>query len=196
MKKENIETAKRIYAQLEKWNFANNTLTEYFKENKSNNSEKIILIKVVLIDGLYKTNLKDQTSVAKHISSLKFLDEQLKEGNLDAIENIRKWKIDILSFASKFCHFHNKVAYPLYDGYVSIALKKLLGWKDNRNYFEFKQAINDFRKKAKIEEVPFEDIDKYLWLFGLREELRNGETKVNREIKNLYDQNKKIFDLL
>jgi len=195
--KENIETAKRIYTQLEKWNFANNTLTEYFNENKLNDSEKIILIKVVLIDSLYKTNLKDQISVAKHISKIDLLDNSLDEGDVNMVDKIAKWNnINLISFASKFCHFHNKGAYPIYDSYVVIALRKLLDWKDGRNYNEFKQAINDFRKKIGIEDIPFEDIDKYLWLFGLREKLNSGETKVNREIYNFYNQNKEMFDLL
>jgi len=195
--KENIETAKRIYAQLEKWNFANNTLTEYFKENKLNDSEKIVLIKVILIDGLYKTNLKDQISVAKHISEINLLDNLLEKGDINAVEKVAKWNDrNLMSFASKFCHFHNKRAYPIYDNYVCVALKKLLEWKDKRDYNDFEQAINNFRKKIKGEEVSLEDIDKYLWLFGLREKLRKGRTDINREINNFYNQNKEMFDLL
>lgn len=195
--KANIETAKRIYAQLEKWNFANNTLTEYFKENKLNDSEKIVLIKVILIDGLYKTNLKDQISVAKHISKINLLDNLLEKGDINAVEKVAKWgDRNLMSFASKFCHFHNKRTYPIYDSYVCVALKKLTGWKDKRDYRDFEQAINNFRKEIKGEEVSLEDIDKYLWLFGLREKLRKGRTDINREIKNFYDQHKEMFDLL
>ena len=200
--KENIETAKKIYSQLEKWNFANNTLTEYFKENKSNDSEKIVLIKVILIDGLYKTQLRDQISVAKHIFKRNNLDNRLMEGDVSIVEDIANWKnrkgkkIHILSFASKFCHFHNKKAYPLYDSYVCVALKKLLEWKDKRDYSDFEQAVNNFRKEIKGEEVSLEHIDKYLWLFGLREKLRKGRTDINREIYDFYNGNKEMFDLL
>ncbi|GAG40741.1 unnamed protein product [marine sediment metagenome] len=193
----NIGAAKEIYSQLEKWNFANNALTEYFKENKLNNSEKIILIKVLLIDGLYKTNLKNQISVAKHISSIELLDTLLEKGEISAVEKIAKWNSwNLMSFASKFCHFHNKISYPIYDGYVSMALKKLLGWKDNRNYNEFKQAINDFRKEIGIGEVSFEDVDKYLWLRGMLFRLEGGKRDINREIKEYYDSNKELFNKL
>ena len=200
--KENIETAKKIYSQLEKWNFANNTLTEYFNDNKSNDYEKIVLIKVILIDGLYKTQLRDQISVAKHIFKINDLNSRLIEGDIPIVEDIANWKngkgkkIHILSFASKFCHFHNKKAYPLYDSYVCVALKKLIDWKDNRNYEEFNEGIKKFRKEIMGKEVSLEDIDKYLWLFGLREKLRKGKTDINREVYNFYTQNKEMFNLL
>lgn len=193
--KGNIETVKKIYAQLEKWNLANDTLTDYFNKNKLNDFEKIVLIKVVLIDSLYNTNLKDQISVAKHIFKIDLLDNLLETGDANAVKKVAKWNNKaLLSFASKFCHFHNKGAYPIYDSYVCIALKKLIGWKNNKDYNDFKQAINNFRKEIEIEEVSFEDIDKYLWLFGLREKLNNGETKINREVFNFYNQNKEMFD--
>ena len=195
--KENIEIAKRIYAQLEKWNLANTTLTEFFDNNKLNDSEKIILIKVILIDGLYKTNLKDQISVAKHILKIDLLDKFLEKGDVDIVDKVAKWNNkNLLSFASKFCHFHNKRAYPLYDSYVCVAIKTLSGWKDNRIYKDFKKSIDKFKSENKIEDVSFEDIDKYLWLFGLREKLRKGKTDINREIHNFYDKNKEMFDLL
>jgi len=195
--KENIEIAKKIYSQLEKWNLANDTLTEFFRKNELNNSEKIVLIKVVLIDGLYKTNLKDQISVARHILRISLLDELLKSGDIDVVDKVAKWNNkNLLSFASKFCHFHNKRAYPLYDSYVCIALKILIGWKDNRIYSDFKKSIEKFKSENKIEDVTFEDMDKYLWIFGLRERLRNGKTDINREIFNFYNKNKEMFDLL
>ena len=195
--KENLKIARKIYSQLKKWNFANNTLTEYFNENRLNDSEKIVLIKVILIDGLYKTNLKDQISVAKHISEINLLDNLLEKGDINAVEKVAKWNDkNLMSFASKFCHFHNKKAYPIYDSYVCVALKKLLEWKDKRDYNDFEQAINNFRKEIMGGEVSLEDIDKYLWLFGLRERLRKGRTDINREINNFYNQNKELFDLL
>ncbi len=195
--KENIENAKKIYAQLEKWNLANRTLTEFFDENKINNSEKIILIKVILVDGLYKTNLKDQISVAKHISNIDLLDEQLGGGNVDVVDKVAKWNNkNLISFASKFCHFHNKKAYPIYDSYVCVALKILTGWKNNKIYRDFKRSIDNFKSENKIEEFSFEDIDKYLWLFGLRERLKEGKTDINKEIYQFYNKNKEIFSLL
>ena len=195
--KENIDTAKKIYSQLKKWNLANNTLTEYFNENKLNDSEKIVLIKVILIDSLYKTNLKDQISVAKHIFEINSLDNFLEKGDVNVVEKVAKWNDkNLMSFASKFCHFHNKKAYPIYDSYVCVALKKLLGWKDNRDYNDFEHAINNFRDKIKGEKVSLEDIDKFLWLFGLREKLRKGKTDINREINTFYNQNKEMFDSL
>lgn len=197
MNKESIETAKKIYSHLERWKLANRTLTDFFSKNSSNKSEEVVLTKVVLIDSLYKTNLRDQISVAKHIWGLDFLDKLLIDGNFAAVEKVAKCENkNLLSFASKFCHFHNKQDYPIYDKYVRIALKKLTNWKDDRTYSGFKQAINDFRRRNKIENTSFEDLDKYLWLVGLMERLRENKTDVNREIYQFYIENKVLFENL
>ena len=196
--KEKIELAKRIYSDLKKWNNANNILTQYFKTNSKNNSQETILIKVLLIDSLYKTNLKDQLSVAENISKISLLGDRLNKGEISAVEDISKWNgKNLLSFASKFCHFHNKNEYPIYDKYVVVALKKLLpDWKDNRTYSNFLDGINKFRERNLIKEVSFEELDKFLWLFGMLLRLDAGKIDINREIKAYYDANKGLFDKL
>lgn len=193
-----IENAKSIYSQLTKWNIANNTLSEYFKSNPVNDSKKIILIKVLIIDSLYKTNLKDQISVAENIASIKNLDKLLKEGNREAVEKVSNWQNkNLLSFASKFCHFHNKEKYPIYDKYVIIALKNLLkNWKDDRTFINFLNGINNFRIENSIKNVPYEDLDKFLWMYGMFINLELGKTDINKEIREFYNNNKELFNKL
>jgi len=192
-----IESAKNIYEKLPNWNLANKVLTAYFNANPKNNSEEVILIKVCLIDSLYKTNLKDQISVAKHILGIESLDKDLQEGKVSVVEKIANWNgRNLISFASKFCHFHNKKTYPIYDKYVIIALRKLINWKDTRIFSDFFKAIKNFREENKLNNVSFEDIDKYLWLFGQWEQLKKGKKDINKEIYNFYINNKQLFENL
>ena len=130
--KEKVKLANEIYAKLNGWNIANGTLSEYFNGELINEGKiNVILTKVCLIDSLYKTSLKNQISVANHILSIKDLDKKLKEGGVGLVIEISKWKDpttkkirNLISFASKFCHFHNKKAFPIYDSHASRALSK------------------------------------------------------------------------
>ncbi|MBU3907339.1 MAG: hypothetical protein KKA64_03755 [Nanoarchaeota archaeon] len=192
-----IEIAKEIYSKLPKWNLANSTLTNYFNKNPLNNNKEVILMKVILIDSLYKTNLKDQIAVAEHITKIEKLDEMLKQGSPHAVDKISKCiGKNLLSFASKFCHFHNKIRYPLYDKYVCIALSKLIGWKDTRTYQNFLDGIERFRKENSLIGVSFEDLDKFLWLYGLLITLNSGKKDINKEIYSFYMDNKAKFEKL
>ncbi len=200
MAKDNIlDITNKIYGNLKGWKFARDSITEYFDNNKQNINEKAVLIKVLLVDALYKTNLKKPVSVAKHICFLKELDKKIKEGDLSAVEEVRKWNIDILSFASKFCHFHNKEAYPIYDKYVCKALKDITKYKDKRDYDDFNKNVH--RVKVKLNATNLEEIDTFLWLYGQKLRLKeiNEKSKkrdVNLEISDFYDKNKPLFDSL
>ena len=190
-----IEIAKSIYEKLSRWKLVNKILTDFFNENKLNNSKEIILIKVALVDSFYKTNLKDQISIAEHIFSLPSLDEDIAKGDIEVVERIAQQKKYFVSFASKFCHFHNKNSFPIYDSYVCLALKKLLGWK-GRKYGDFFAAINKFRNDNNLNGVKYEDIDKFLWMYWLTDKLKNNKKNVNREILSLYEENKNLFETL
>jgi len=196
-----IEAARNIYKDLKKWNLANNTISSFFSNNPKNKKLDIILIKVLLIDSLYKTNLKDQISVAEHIYKISSLDDELKRKNLEIVDKVAKWNntlqnktINLLSFASKFCYFHDKKTYPLYDKYVVIALKKFLpDWKDERNFLNFLDAITQLCRENKIERISFEDLDKFLWLYGLLLRLKENKTDINREIYEYYKSHGELF---
>ena len=103
-----IEIAKILYEKLSRWKFVNKILTNFFNENKLNTTEEIILIKVALVDSFYKTNLKDQISIAEHIFNLPSLDKDIAKGDIEVFERIARQRKYFVSFASKFCHFHNK----------------------------------------------------------------------------------------
>lgn len=194
---EKINIAKEIYSKLPKWNIANNLLTKFFKNKSSNYSREDILIKILLIDSLYKTNLKDPISLAEHISSLNYLPEEIKSGDSLAVDKVANFNgKNLLSFSSKFCHFHNKECYPIYDKYVCVALKNLIGWKDKRTYKNFLEGTDKLREYNHIQDVSFEDLDKYLWLYGILLNLRSGKKDINLEVKTFYYANPNKFERL
>jgi len=192
---ENIKTAYRIYDQLPSWKASRDTITLFFKEHLCNTELSSVLIKVVLIDSLYGTNLKIPVAMTRHILSINSLDEEIRKGSLEAIEKIRRGTgKDTLSFASKYCHFHHKDKYPLYDRYVGIALSKLCGWKISRVYEDFFKIMNKLRMDAECKD--FEELDMFMWLYGQREELRKGKTETGKEVRELYLKEKDFFDSL
>lgn len=191
-----IKIAKSIYETLSRWKLVNKILTNFFNENKLNNSKEIVLIKIVLVDSFYKTNLKDQISIAEHIFSLPYLDEDIAKRDINVVERIAKCGKNYVSFASKFCHFHNKPTFPIYDQYVCRALKKLIGWKISKNYSEFFRVINQFRNDNALSNVSYEDIDKFLWMYGLVDRLKNNKEDINREILAAYKKNEHLFNSL
>jgi len=190
---ETIKSVKLIYKKLHKWNLARDTITNYFEKNKHKNSKEVILIKVSIIDSLYRTNLFDNVGVANHIYSIKSLDEDLSNEKNSAVEKIANWKKNILSFATKYCHFHNKEVYPLYDQYVVSALRNLIGWKDKRTYQNFLNGINQFKSKYNLESISLEDIDTFLWLYGQKLKLKKGKKDINKEVYGLYTHGKLNF---
>jgi hypothetical protein len=208
--KEKIEIANEIYNSLDKWKVANKAITEFFEEHPKNDDFKIVLIKVLLIDGLYKTNLKnpDAIEVSRKIVDLPSLDEDLTNNILDACIAIADQKKDdddddkkifLMSFASKYCHFSTNKKFPIFDKYVGIALGISDTKKDKNVLKVFFSRIEELSKENKID---FEEIDKLLWIYGQKlyiEEQINKKRKelnkidVNKEVKNLYKSKHDLF---
>jgi hypothetical protein len=211
LNKDKIKITQEIYKSLHKWKDANEAITNFFENNPKNRDFKIVLIKVLLIDGLYKTNLKnpDAIEVAKKIVGLTNLDENLIKHKLDACisiadckkDNDDKKRIFLMSFASKYCHFHNKEKYPIYDKYVVIALKRLGGYVDKRDFGHFIGTLN---KISEENNVNFEDLDIFLWLYGqkiyIKKQIEKGKIldkiDINKEVKILYAQKEYLFNQL
>ncbi len=44
-----------------------------------------------------------------------------------------------------------------------------MGWKNTKRYGNFLEIIKKFISENELEGIPFEDIGKFLWLYGFRE---------------------------
>ncbi len=87
-----------------------------------NTSQKEVLLKVVVINNLSGTAIIDTSTVADHIVK-QAIDGLLEAGDPNAVDLIAKVRLgnkvrNNHSFASKFCSWHNRQEYPIYDRFV------------------------------------------------------------------------------
>jgi hypothetical protein len=140
-----------------------------------------VLLKVLVLNKLYGTMIRDidVETVAKHIVGLASdhsLDQLLDQGSLDAVllitdcPNLKQY----LSFASKFCSWHNPTAYPIYDGNVRECLWSY-GKQDRfakfRNedlwyYRKLVETIVAFRNYYELNSLTFKQLDKFMYRSG------------------------------
>jgi len=108
-----------------------------------------VLLKVLVLNKLYGAMIRDidVETVAKHIAGLasdRLLDQLLGQGSLDAVflitdcPNVKQY----LSFASKFCSWHNPTAYPISDKSVRACL-----WSYGKQYHFAKFRSEDLDEK-------------------------------------------------
>ena len=142
-----------------------------------------ILLKVTAINRLYSTSVYDVNNMARHIWSKK-IDKRLKDGDLYLVDIIAKGhyikrqktnkEIYCYSFATKYCNWHNKKSYPIYDSFVDRILvsynkcSKFSNFvkEELRNYHRFNAIIADFVKHYSIVLNDLKELDKFLWLYG------------------------------
>ena len=140
-----------------------------------------VLLKVLVLNKLYGTMIRDidVENVAKHIVGLasdKGLDQLLDQGSLDAVFLITDCPDlkQYLSFASKFCSWHNQTAYPIYDGNVRECLWSY-GKQDRfakfRNedlwyYRKLVETIIAFRNHYGLDPLTFKQLDKFMYRSG------------------------------
>jgi hypothetical protein len=91
------------------------------------NLEKLgVMLKVVVLNHLYRTNILATGKMIDFINELainKDLDTLIDSGDFDAVNKIRMGHnirnkhsssdIDFYSFATKYCHFSNPRSYPI-----------------------------------------------------------------------------------
>ncbi len=155
-------------------------LEKLFRETYPNNVDlSEVLIKVASLNEFYSTNIFSVFTVASHIINLQ-IDRRLRFGDQKLVTEIAKVQqtngkiINFYSFATKYCSHHNPNNYPIFDNNVIKILKYFrdldglftFSEKDLRNYPEFKDIIQNFRRVYHLEKFNFKEIDKYLWQLG------------------------------
>jgi hypothetical protein len=195
---QNITAAEKLYSGLNGWKLADDTITTYFKEHFPNDKPSIVAVKVVLISSLYYARIFEPLKMAAHIVGLQGLDSELRNGDVNAVERIAHLDRYEMSFASKYAHFHNKEAFPLYDHFAAGAIAAL-GSKgfSCAKYTDFFDIITSFRQQSGLLSTSWGMLDKYLWLYGQKKDLDKGKD-VNKEVTALYrsPESKVLFDAL
>ena len=156
------------------------TISKLFKLFPRNISLGDVLLKVIVLNNLYSTGIIATDKVAEHIVSQN-IDVRLKKGDPKVVNLISYVRLgnktrNNYSFATKYCSWHNKSQYPIYD---SIVDRMLWGYRKQDNfcafrredlwdYEKFKEIILKFRKHYALTAFEFKDIDKFLWIVGKR----------------------------
>ena len=131
-------------------------IKEIFKIFPDNKVYKGVLLKSIVINTLYSTQIRAIKNVARNIFELD-IDARLKQGDPQVVDQIAKLTISgkerrNYSFATKYCSFHNPSSYPIYDSIVDKVLKAYqrqdrfssqpLG--DLKDYQRFKEVLEEF----------------------------------------------------
>ncbi len=160
----------------------NEVLNLIIKRYPNNTTLPEIYLKVVVLNDLYSTNIYDSFKIAEGISKLN-IDEAIQNKELNIVHKIAKKhniktkngdKWNFYSFATKYCSWHQKSLYPIFDSYVE---KALIAYKRSHNFADFKNndlkvyrnfsiIIDTFIKYFGLEEFELRDIDYFLWYKG------------------------------
>jgi|SRR3989344_2043989 len=193
--KSEVEKYLDIWNDVENLHKTEEALRNLFKGCHANNKDgSDVLVKVYALNNAFNVFMLSQVRMAKHITN-ENIDDGLRLGDLAIIDKIRSGhgirnrhgtEINFYSFATKYCSFHKPDKYPLFDSNVRRAL---IYFKQNCENFTFNNAdlrvyekfvgiIQKFQETFDLQDFPFRDIDKYLYLVGreLNGDLpRNGQ---------------------
>ena len=154
------------------------SIESVFGNYPSNDNFRNVLIKTVMLNQLYNTQIYGVVEVAKHIVSLN-IDTRLKNKDLSIVKGITEININgklrrNYSFATKYCSWHYPNVYCIYDSYVEEALWNFskefhfsnFKRMELKEYPIFIRVLDDFRIYFSLNKVSKKDMDKYLWFIG------------------------------
>lgn len=194
----NIEAAEKLFDRLNGWQLANDTISNYFDKHPTNVEASIVAVKIVLISSLYYARIFEPLKMAVHIAGLQGIDSELKNGDIIAVNRIAHTDRYEMSFASKYAHFHNENAFPMFDSFAVKAIAVLRGSRFSiQKYADYYDVISSFRNDSGLSSTSWRTLDKYLWLYGQKKDLDKG-VGVNKEVTVLYTtiEGKALFDAL
>lgn len=173
-------------------NEGNGKLLEiYFNDYPKNNDYTTVLHKVILIDFTNSTQLAQHKktftvyTLAKGIMSIPNLDERIENGDPSVVDAIAELTpINLFSFASKFCFYHNREMYSIFDSvvidtlpqYIDVTKSYLRECKndkkdkekkeaDKKSYEDYRDIIDKLIKVYNLESEPMirQKLDHFLW---------------------------------
>ena len=181
MKKINIKTILNTEKEVQKdptYGPEEKLICTFFNQFPSNTDETIVAAKVAIVDTTNNTNISRYKSkislcdVAKLIVGIKDFDKRVSSGDVKLVEEIariskEKYSINLFSFASKYCcyhnvHVYNRDDYSIFDKIVKenlpdycgekfkITMNKIDTWRDKIDYKSFNDLIGELLDDNKI----------------------------------------------
>lgn len=150
----------------------------FFKKYPQNTDNLTVAAKVAIIDTTNSTNLSRYKSkislcdVVKIIMDINDFDARLKKGDATLVDDIARtakeeYNINLFSFASKYCCYHNvhvydRDDYSIFDSVVkehlkdcntenySVSAYQVEKWRERINYKEFNEYIGQLLDEYNI----------------------------------------------
>lgn len=181
--KELIDKYLKKFDQDKRYKLADDAINKLLEEFPLNNSIENTLLKVTVINNLYSTNIYGTYRMAEHIQQLN-IDKEVQNGNPNIVHQIAtghgivrkktKKELNFYSFATKYCNWHNKDEYPIYDKFVKdvlVAYNNKYGFSsfkktDLKEFCRFKEILEAFKEFFDLDNYDLKKIDKFLWLYG------------------------------
>ena len=192
-----LDAARKLHGRLKQWRDTDAALAALHHVLPGFESDAALL-KVAAIDQLYGTNVLAVSRMAEHVSVV------MKKGvsGVALVEEIATLRPAAgsdgttrkhVSFASKFAHFFVSPDYAIYDSYAVQALARhIKGARRSgpSDYARFVEEI-DLLKSASGLACSTRDMDRYLWLVGLRlswlkATMNNRDAPINVEVKQMF----------
>jgi len=198
--RENIDAAKQLRNELLfSWKSIDELLYNEFRRLNKNVNQSDVAYKATLVDSLYGCKLPVNAEEFVNEIIKAEIDNKLSRGDsVTLVEKIASCSVPKfgkmrrnnlgITFASKYCHFHQPDKFAIYDQYAWYALKNISGNIPERNYRLFKQAIDDLKPKLHLS---YKKIDEYLWIYG--QWLRHREGKTIIWIRNAESKFNELF---
>ena len=161
-------------------------ITKLIKLMPRNDNMDDVLVKTAVINDLYSANIYVARDVAKGIIAIAIqgLDRRISEGDVSVVEDVaiagggnRNY-----SFATKYCSWHKPYKYPIFDSKVESLLTQYGLERINpfsmdepftippgtnlRDYYTFRGIVDNFRKICRLEEIGYQALDKFLYLYA------------------------------
>src|SRR3972149_157759 len=173
-----VMQANERFDQDDRFAAADRICPRVFSHHPRNDHLDDVLMKVVLLNGLYNTNVFAVVEMAAHIRRLA-IDEALRAASPEVVGRIAALTIRTktrrhYSFATKYCSWHRPDEYPIYDSLVERLLWLYQGafsFADFRRpqlqeYEMYKAVVSAFRASFQLQQFSFRQLDKFLWLTG------------------------------
>ena len=159
---------------------------DIFRKYPLNDNIETVAMKIAVLDMVNSTNFvryKKKISLlemATYICNITDFDERVKNGDPTLVNELAKTNgnINLFSFASKYCTYHNVAVYKnddysIYDGIVAKHLPKysenltksrIEKWRNNLDYSSLVNCITEILDKNNIH-IDFRrrKLDYYLW---------------------------------
>lgn len=183
---ENVERVHRLAMESSQYGVSFAMIHDVLCRFPENTDRELVAMKISMIDVINSTNLGKYLNritlgeLTDLILSIRDFDARVAQGDPDLVGQLARsnGKINLFSFASKYCTYHNvdiyeRDDYSIFDGVVKKALPhyvpglsetKVEKWRTTFDYTAFEECIGELLDRSEIM-IPFRrrKFDHFLW---------------------------------